>query len=147
MELDLLLFVGFGLCLTLIFLVMYFKDVESTRKFERFERAIEDLNHQNHQLRQAIGGKDDDLTQKTDEKIASLETSVRNLENILLNLEPTKTDKDIQKIHIKSPSLFASNSQKILQLFKDGKSIQSIQNELQISENEILPILKMHNLA
>ena len=43
MSNDLIIFVIFGLILTVLFVLVFIKDLEASRKFSRYEKAIEGL--------------------------------------------------------------------------------------------------------
>ena len=43
MNNDLIIFVIFGLILTVLFVLVFIKDLEASRKFSRYEKAIESL--------------------------------------------------------------------------------------------------------
>ncbi len=125
MTLDILLFIGFGVLLALILLFVYLKDAESNKKFERFERVIEDLNHQVHTLEHNL-----DLKMQENQK---------HIEDFLQKAKSTGT--------VSYASSISNNKNMIIALHKKGKKHHEIAKELRIGLGEVEFVLKMHNLV
>ncbi|PID47430.1 MAG: hypothetical protein CR967_04330 [Proteobacteria bacterium] len=152
MGLDLLLLIGFGVFIVLMFIIIYFKDLESSKKFQRFERAIEDLNHQNHQLKQDLEEKGGvNIEAQLKEKILPLFDSVKNMETTIAKIA-NHQDQQVLRLEekiknatfISSP--LSSNAQGIIYLYQNGRRIDEIAREFQIGIEEVESTLKMHNL-
>lgn len=167
MGLDIWLFGGFGIFLVLLFLVIYFKDLESNRKFERFERAIEDLNHQNHQLRQSLAHKNetdrvwlDDVKlefhkkvqDEINTKVLPLLDSLKDIEDVISSFRSdqqeriVKLEQRAKSMNIISPTSSTSNEKEVIQAYNSGKKVHEIAKDLRIGLGEVEFILKMHNL-
>lgn len=165
MELDLLLFVGFGILLVLLFFVMYFKDLESNRKFERYGRSIEDLNRQIHQLKQSIAHQkehdkilaDDikiDIHKKVQDEINTrvlpLLDSLEDIEGIISSFKNDQQERMVKLEQrtksINMPNSSTSNEKQVIQAYNNGKKIHEIARDLRIGLGEVEFILKMHDL-
>ena len=58
MNNDLIIFVIFGLILTVLFLLVFIKDLEASRKFSRYEKAIESLIQELHAVKKQVANFD-----------------------------------------------------------------------------------------
>lgn len=165
MGLDLLLFAGFGIFLVLLFFVIYFKDMESNRKFERYGRSIEDLNRQNHQLRQILAQKKEEDKILADEiklevhkkvqdeintRVLPLLDSLQDIEEIIANFKNDQQERMVKLEQrtksINLPNSSTSNEKQVIQSYNNGKKIHEIARDLRIGLGEVEFILKMHNL-
>ena len=54
MSNDLIIFVIFGLILTVLFVLVFIKDLEAARKFSRYEKAIESLIQELHAVKKQV---------------------------------------------------------------------------------------------
>ena len=54
MSNDLIIFVIFGLILTVLFVLVFIKDLEASRKFSRYEKAIESLIQELHAVKKQV---------------------------------------------------------------------------------------------
>lgn len=168
MGIDTLVFIGFGVVLGLLFLIIYFKDIESNKKFERFERTIEDLNRQNHQLKQAlIHKKDEDISwiegikaglrgsvqEEINNHVVPLLDSLKDIEGIIEEFKTEQQNRIIKleertkSINMLSPISSSSNEKQVLQAYKSGQSVHTIAKDLRLGVGEVEFILKMNNLA
>lgn len=168
MNIDIWLFGGFAVFLILLFLIMYFKDVESTKKFERFARAIEDLNQQNHQLRHALAHKKEEDKVWLDEiklefhkkvqdeintKVMPLLGSLQEIEGVIGDFKDDqlqrigKLEERTKSINSLSSNATTSHEKDVIRLFNSGKNAYSIAKNLRIGVGEVEFILKMHNLS
>lgn len=165
MGLDLLLFGGFGIFLLLLFFVMYFKDLESNRKFERYARSIEDLNRQIHQLRQSLAKKNEhdkiladeiklDIHKKVQDEINTrvlpLLDSLQDIEDIISSFKNDQQERMVKLEQrtksINLPNSSTSNEKQVIQAYNSGKKIHEIARDLRIGLGEVEFILKMHDL-
>lgn len=162
MNLDIWLSVGTYVFLVLLFLIIYFKDVESSKKFERFERAIEDLNHQNHQLRHALNAKDEmqkealqamklDFSVKIENEINAkfnpFINSLKDIENVICDFQTDQQER-IVKLEQSSRNIpsVTSHEKQVIHAYQNGKSLHEIAKDLRIGLGEIEFILKMNHL-
>lgn len=167
MEIDLIVYAGIGILVILMLLMFVSRESETKRKFMRFERAIEDLIQQNHQLRRDI------LKREKEDKarIATFEQQIHNKvqDEINSNVIPLlETLKDIELVmqefqdeqqdrmfsleeRTKSFNKFTSpsvttNDKQILQAYQTGKSVDAIAKDLRIGIGEVEFTLKMNHL-
>lgn len=164
MGIDTLIYLGIGAILVLLFLVVYFKDQESNKKFERFERIIEDLNRQNHQIKQALLRKDSEkdslenlknqfqysAKEEVAEQVAPILSSLREIESIIEEFKGEQENRiakleERTKTFTLSQNASTSNEKQVIQLYKSGKNMQEIAKDLRIGLGEVEFILKMHN--
>ncbi len=167
MSIDLILFIGFGVFLILLFLVIYLKDVESNRKFERFARAIEDMNRQNHHLHQNLAKKKEQDKVLLDElkleihkkiqdeintKVLPLLESLEEIEEIINSFKTDQQNRISQleertkSINALSQNATTSHEKQIIQAYDNGKKIYEIAKDLRIGIGEVEFVLKMHKL-
>ncbi len=165
MELNLILFIGFGIFLILLFLIVYFKDLESNAKFERYARSIEDLNRQVHQLRQSLAHKQEEdkilkdeilfsVHQKVQDEINThivpLLDSLKEIENVIYSFKDDQlqrmTSLENKTKSINLPNSTTSNEKQVIQAYNSGKKTNQIARDLRIGLGEVEFILKMNNL-
>jgi DNA-binding NarL/FixJ family response regulator len=167
MEFDLLVYAGIGVLFVLLFLLVYSKDAESNQKFVKFERMIEELMHQNHQLRRELLKVEKDhktqneafesyfhkrVQEEINTNIMPLLNSLREIEGIMQSFQEEQQDR-LSSLEertktmnrIASPSA-SSNEKQVVQLFKQGKKEHEIAKELRIGLGEVQFILKMNYL-
>ena len=58
MNSDLMIFAIFGLILTILFVLVFVKDLEVSRKFSRYEKAIEGLIQELHAVKKQVANLD-----------------------------------------------------------------------------------------
>lgn len=168
MGIDIMVYIGFGVIMALLFLIIYFKDIESSKKFERFERTIEDLSRQNHQLKQALIHKKDEDTswvegiksqlkgsvqEEINNHVIPLLDSLRDIEGIIEDFKTEQQNRIIKleertkSMNMLSPTSSTSNEKQVIQAYKNGSSINTIAKDLRLGVGEVEFILKMHNLT
>ncbi|TEY03064.1 DUF6115 domain-containing protein [Campylobacter sp. US33a] len=152
--------------LAIMLVFIYVKDKESMCRIEQLEKIVEDLSKQEHFLRKELEGKsglqDYDIVLLKEElkimlekeinaKIAPVLSSLKNVEyiieefqneqqNRILNLE--QKTQNISKL---SPS-YENEEQKIIELFKEGKSVEQIAKDLRIGIGSVELALKFKQL-
>lgn len=167
MNIDTILFVGFGFFLVLIFLIIYLKDLESNRKFERFARAIEDINRQNHKIRQIQAKKNEQediwlndvkleihkkVQDEINTKVLPLLDSLEEIEEVIKHFKAdqqtrlSQLEQRTKSINNLSQSSQTSNEKQITQAYDAGKKIFEIAKDLRISMGEVEFVLKMNKL-
>lgn len=167
MNIDMILFIGFGVFLVLIFLIIYLKDLEANRKFERFAMAIEDINRQNHKLHQALAKKKEEEKVWLDEvkleihkkvqdeintKVLPLLDSLEEIEDVIKHFKSDQHDRISQleertkSINALSQNAKTSHEKQIIQAYDSGKKIYEIAKDLRIGMGEVEFVLKMHKL-
>ncbi|MBN2963966.1 hypothetical protein JWV37_04155 [Sulfurospirillum sp. T05] len=167
MDFDLLVYAGIGALLLLIFLMVYFKDSESAQKFSKFERMVEELMQQNHQLRREMLEQNKQIKAKEaafeeyfhkrvqeeiNTNVMPLLNSLREIENIMQNFQEEQQDRlSSLEERTKTINRFAapsatSNEKQVITLFKEGKKEHEIAKELRLGLGEVQFILKMNYL-
>ncbi len=159
MTIDMILFIIIGIFLVLMFLIVYFKDIETNKKLEKYASSIEEQNRQIYKLNQKLSGEgmgglaeevDDKITQKSQAITILVEKHLKQFQQTLelLQTEQQKMkvdlDKQVQNINLINSLIF--NERQILSAFKNGRSQEEIANELGIDISEVQFILKTHNL-
>lgn len=167
MQIDILLFGGYAAFLVILFLIVYFKDMESNKKFERFARAIEDLNQQNHKLRHALLQKKEEnklfmdeakmefsrkVQDEINQKVLPLLNSLKEIEGIMGEFKSdqlsrlNKLEERTKSFSSLSPSSSVSHEKDVVELYNEGRTIPAIAKDLRIGVGEVEFILKMHNM-
>lgn len=167
MNIDMILFMGFGVFLILIFLIIYLKDLEANRKFERFARAIEDINRQNHQIRQTQAKQKESediwlddakleihkkVQDEINTKVLPLLDSLEEIEEVIKHFKTDQQNRMSQleertkSINTISQNAKTSNEKEIIQAYDNGKKIYEIAKDLRISMGEVEFVLKMNKL-
>lgn len=145
----------------------YIKDKESAHKILRLEKAIEDINKTLHYLRKALDDKPGvDFTIDTDalkneiklslereinSKILPILKSLQGFENVIEEFQNEQENRlanleqKAQNISKLSPDT-AIDEQKIIELFRQGKSVAQIAKDLRISTGNVEFTLKMKEL-
>lgn len=167
MDLDLLVYAGIGALLLLLFLMVYFKDSETTQKFSKFERMVEELMQQNHQLRREMLKQEKEfkardvafeeyfrkrVQEEINTHVMPLLNSLREIEGIMQSFQEEQQDrlssleertKTMNRITLPSAT---SNEKQVVALFKEGKKEHEIAKELRLGLGEVQFILKMNYL-
>ena len=166
MILDMVVFIAFALVMLLLIAFFYFRDKSVFRKLAAYERAIEDLNSRLYELEK--GGREEkevDFTkaleaveERLDEKLSELGDpllrtirAIKTMEKNFAALEE-RVDSRIKKIEESTKLTSMTNNSmnvneaRIIELFKDGKSIEKIAKKMRISQGEVELILRIANL-
>lgn len=167
MEIDLLVIVGIGAFLFILLILFFFKDAETSKKFNRYEKIIEDLIQQNHQLRRDFISREKEersrfqafeqhLHNKMQDEINTnvfplLET-LKDIENVMQEFKDEQQERMFSlEEQTKSMKKFANpmkvaNDKLIIQSYREGKRVDDIAKDLRIGVGEVEFILKMNNL-
>lgn len=167
---DYILFLVFSVILAALLGFIYLKELESKKKFARFEKVIEGVIQENFALKKQLltltstndGGVVDlsVLEKQLDEKIESrLSEKILPLFNSLKNIESTidefqseqqsriysleERTRDINKI---TPPSMQNEAEQIVRLFNEGKSSEAIAKDLRLGLGRVEFVLKMHKL-
>ncbi|MDE5591787.1 MAG: hypothetical protein K2I63_02350 [Helicobacter sp.] len=167
--------IGIALFLILITLYLYFKGVENIKKLKRHEHSIEEINKEIYRLQKKLKFHENDLEsfkQNIKQKIyQDIRIEIKNLidTNLHSQIIPIRNDMELlqddykqhkEDLETKILSLedrikefaytptSATNIDegRIIALFKDGWSIDSIAKELRIGKGEVDFTLKFANL-
>ncbi|MDL0089627.1 DUF6115 domain-containing protein [Campylobacter gastrosuis] len=167
---DYILFLVFSVILAALLGFIYLKEIETKKKFSRFEKVIEGVIQENFALKKQLlsltstnDGSVVDLSvleRQLDEKIESrLSEKILPLFNSLKSIESTidefqseqqsriynleERTRDINKI---TPPSMQSEEEQIIRLFNDGKSSEVIAKDLRLGIGRVEFVLKMHRL-
>ncbi|WP_170018831.1 hypothetical protein [Campylobacter sp. RM16190] len=169
MSSDFIIFIGLGLILVILFLLVVFKDMEAGKKFSRYEKVLEGIIQENHLLKKQLnnieiaGSANIDveaielrLEQRLNEQINSkiipivntlkgIETSIDSFQeeqqNRIYTLE--ERTKTIGKITSNSEE---TDEKRIIDMYKDGKNIETIAKDLRLGIGKVEFVLKFNKL-
>ncbi len=150
-----MVFVNFGMIVlfVLIFIFFYIKDGESQRRLSRYEKSLDDLNKEIYKIQKflknnEIESSDDmqknikaDFSNSLDDIYAIIEKDREYVDNKLAHIE-----EKIKEINFFPSSASNVDDRKIIAMFKDGWSIESIARELMITKSEVEFTLKLANI-
>ncbi|RDU64963.1 hypothetical protein CQA53_07255 [Helicobacter didelphidarum] len=147
----------FILMIIIVLLYMTMKEKESARKIAQLEHSIEDVNKEIYKIQKWILESD----KKPQEKQMSNDTlkALADMKSDILSLQHgLQSDRDYfeDKIlileerlrglgHFNTPSQ-QRNEKQILELFKNGYTIDAISKELRITKSEVEFVLKLSEL-
>ncbi|OUT10882.1 hypothetical protein B9N62_09370 [Campylobacter concisus] len=167
---EIYIFLGFGIVLAIIVVLMLIKDSETNKKFARFERAIESVMQENFNLKKQISMLEgeafknseqyeplkkqikENIDLQINEKIVPIIRAIKSIERVIDDFATEQKDRivsleertrDINKI---APSVINEEEQ-ILKMFKDGKSAAMIAKDLHVGMGRVEFVLKFHKLA
>jgi len=164
---DTIIFILFAIVMLLIIAFLYYRDKSIFAKMEAYEMAIDDLHSRVHKLE--AGGLNADTSIKNYKEIFekiedNLENrlneigepllrtirAVKSIENRLNKLE-TKIDNKINELHQTSKtqqSITDTNryEERVISLYKEGKSIEEISKLTRVGVGEIELMIKLANL-
>jgi len=169
MIMDMIIFIAFALVMLLLIAFFYFRDKSMFQKLGAYERAIDDLNTRLYELeiRQDATpeGKNGDFSKEITVIEESLDNKLNELgEPLLRTIRAIKTmEKNMEifeqrineriskieestKLTTMTSNSMNVNEQRIIELFKEGKSIENIAKKERVSQGEIELILRIANL-
>ncbi|ASM35658.1 Putative periplasmic protein [Campylobacter sputorum subsp. bubulus] len=165
-------FIAFGIVLLIVIALSYMKDSEMTRKFSKYEKILDSLMKENHAIKKqlqtleitaSLPKETEDLQNieerlalkiqsEINDKIIPVINSIQNIEQAIENFQSEQQDriydleertKSITKI---SPPNNGSDEEKIVSLYNNGLSVESIAKDLQLSVGKVNLILKIRGL-
>ncbi len=168
MSIETLAFGALALLVIIIFLMVYIRDVEITKKLSIYERSIEELNYQNHVLNKALKdmGTKEPIDLKALEKrmielakneiqhsVVPMVTSLQDIEQIIETFKEEQTTR-IDRLESRTKEMSglasggtsSSNEKMIVAQFSRGKSEAEIAKDLRIGIGEVDLVLKLANL-
>lgn len=168
-NLSLILSGFIGLAAFLILLFTYLKDLESSKRFDKFEVAIDNLYDEFYKIQKALKNIQEEQNQKTQEMLGEIESQTqefiahslnqayKHLEGIeeRINHEIRTTTNNLSSLDgkIRELEFFSSNSsntldeKKILSLLEAGKSVDAIARDLGVTKGEIELFLQLSHVA
>jgi len=166
MNNDLIIFVIFGLILTVLFVLVFIKDLEASRKFSRYEKAIESLIQELHAVKKQVANfkpaefdvvqlesnLEQRLNEKINQKITPIINTLQGIESSIDNFQSQQQDrlftleertKSISKISAPNGE---DDEKRIVQMYSEGKSVESIAKELCVGLGKVELTLKLREL-
>ena len=162
---DYLIIGGALLVVVILFVYLYSKDAEVSKKFFLYERSIEDLNKKVFDLEKALKKKDssNELKKEIKEYVDSIieENLEKISEFVLLQRDENRASFEkfkseiIEKIErvnerVKNinliPEEFHSNEKSIIELYEKGLSVSEIARRLRIGIGEVELVLKIEGI-
>ncbi|EAI0369996.1 hypothetical protein E0141_04340 [Campylobacter coli] len=170
MSNDVLYLVFMIVLLVAILAYMNIKDKESNAKINKLQGVVEDITKELHYLRKELGVKDEDDQEEEDYKITLLKEEIqitlekqisakitpvlRTLKTMEYIIEDFQNEQQnrILNLEQKAQSMtkltpnYDTEEQKIVDLFKEGKSIEQIAKDLRIGTGNVELVLKFKQL-
>ena len=169
MSNDLIIFVIFGLILTVLFVLVFIKDLEAARKFSRYEKAIESLIQELHAVKKQVANFNqhsepaefvvvqlennlEQLNEKINQKITPIINTLQGIESSIDSFQSQQQDrlftleertKSISKITAPNGE---DDEKRIVQMYSEGKSVESIAKELCVGLGKVELTLKLREL-
>lgn len=173
MTSDILIYIIFGVFLAILSALIYLRDAQSARKFGRYEKILDALIKENYTIKKALEGPDnlprsnfdygtglnqklihdqieDQVNRAISQRVIPMLQSLKNLEDTIDKFQDEQEDrmynleertKNISKI---TPPNFDREENRIVDLFRSGKSQEEIAREMRMSVGRINMILKIH---
>lgn len=167
---------GVSLIFALLMVYFYLKDIDNTKKFKRYEKSIEDLNKEVYRLQKKLKTYESDLEsfrQKFKQQIyQDIRLEMKNLIDTNLHSQVMPLRSQMERLNeeykqykeeiegkifmledrIKEFAYTPTNPTnidegRIIAMFKDGWSVDSIAKELRIGKGEVEFTLKFANLG
>ncbi len=170
MSNDVLYLVFMIVLLVAILAYMNIKDKESNAKINKLQGVVEDITKELHYLRKELGVKDEDDQEEEDYKITLLKEEIqitlekqisakitpvlrtlKTMEHIIEDFQNEQQNR-ILNLEQKAQSMtkltpnYDTEEQKIVDLFKEGKSIEQIAKDLRIGTGNVELVLKFKQL-
>lgn len=166
MIMDMIVFIAFALVMLLLIAFFYFRDKSVFQKLAAYERAIDDLNSRLYELEVASGGKNaedidkkfGEIEERLDGKLNELGDpllrtirAIKSMETNFVSFEErigeriAKIEESTKLTNMTNNSINV-NEQRIIELYKEGKSIEKIAKKERVSQGEVELILRIANL-
>lgn len=167
MTIELMALLGLGILVVIIFLMVTLKDMETSKKLNRYERSIDELSQQNHRLKKEImelnrhkerfvkeieDNLQADIKEQVQHAVYPMIESMREIENVMQSFQDEQVER-IDRIEEKSNDISyipsqtnASNERLIISQYGSGKSEAAIAKDLRIGIGEVDLVLKLANL-
>ena len=167
MDIDIVAIIALGVFEVILFFLVFLREQEANRKFKLYEKAIEDLNRENHKLYQEI--KEISLPESFDTNSLNIQIqkevseevkkslmpmvdSIKEIESVMSNFQNEQIERidalenNRQEVNFKPRDMVQSNEKLIVEKYKSGKSEAMIAKDLRIGIGEVDLILKLANL-
>jgi len=167
MNIDLIAIIALGIFEVILFFLIFIREQEVNKKFKLYEKAIEDLNRENHKLYQEI--KDIPLPESFDtenlnvqiqkevneevrKSLMPMVDSIKEIESVMSNFQNEQIERidalenSKKEVNFRPTNMAESNEKLIIHNYKNGKSEAMIAKDLRIGIGEVDLILKLANL-
>lgn len=166
MSIETLAFFALSALVVIIFLMVYIKDIEVNKKLLMYEKSIEELNFQNHQLsknikelaqHETIDPQEiekrllEKVKQEIQNTVIPMVSSLQDIESIMQTFQVEQTSR-IDRIESRTkemscmPTSSSSNEKMIVAQYAKGKSEAEIAKDLRVGIGEVDLVLKLANL-
>ena len=169
MNSDLMIFAIFGLILTVLFVLVFVKDLEVSRKFSRYEKAIEGLIQELHAVKKQVTNLDRSepgefdaaqlessleqrLNEKINQKITPIINTLQSIESSIDSFQSQQQDRlfTLEERTKSNSKITAPNGEddekRIVQMYSEGKSVEGIAKELCVGVGKVELTLKLREL-
>ncbi len=152
-KIEIIMFLGLSGFIFFLFFYILKRDRIIDSKLAAMELAFEDLNQEIYKIKKEINGKDtkkmleemENVIEKLVENIKKLEekniNSIKELEKKLFSLEHSVKNKIVDFSNVNK-----SDEQRIINLYKNGYTIEEISRELRIPAGEVELVIKFQSL-
>jgi len=167
MNIDIIAIIALGIFEVILFFLIFIREQEVNKKFKLYEKAIEDLNRENHKLYQEL--KDIPSPESFDTKNLNVQIqrevneevrkslmpmvdSIKEIESVMSNFQNEQIERidalenSKKEVNFKPRNIVESNEKLIIHNYKNGKSEAMIAKDLRIGIGEVDLILKLANL-
>lgn len=167
MSIETLAFFALSALVVIIFLMVYIRDIEVNKKLLMYEKSIEELNFQNHQLSKSIKELAhhetidpqeiekrmlEKVKQEIQNTVIPMVSSLQDIESIMQTFQIEQTAR-IDRIESRTKEMScmptsssSSNEKMIVSQYAKGKSEAEIAKDLRVGIGEVDLVLKLANL-
>ena len=167
MNIDIVAIIALGVFEVILFFLIFIREGEVNKKFKLYEKAIEDLNRENHKLYQEIKEIPSvesfdtenlnvqiqkEVNEEVRKSLMPMVDSIKEIESVMSNFQNEQIDRidalenSKKEVNFKPRNMAQSNEKLIIHNYKNGKSEAMIAKDLRIGIGEVDLILKLANL-
>ncbi|WP_456480774.1 DUF6115 domain-containing protein [Nautilia sp.] len=151
-KIEIIMFLGLSGFILFLFIYMLKRDKVLDSKLAALELALEDVNQELFRLKKAVGSKKTEKTleeieiviEKLVNNVKKLEEKnikhIKELENKLFSVEHSVKNKIVDFANINK-----TDEQRIINLYKNGYSVEEISRELRIPAGEVELVIKFQS--
>jgi septal ring factor EnvC (AmiA/AmiB activator) len=152
-KIEIIMFLGLSAFILFLFFYMSKRDKIVDSKLAAMELALEDLNQEIFKLKKDIRNNEtqktlqemENVIEKLVENIKKIEDKnikfIKQIENKMFNIEHSVKSKMVDFSNINK-----SDEQKIINLYKNGYTIEQISRELRIPAGEVELVIKFQSM-
>ena len=152
-KIEIIMFLGLSAFILFLFFYMSKRDKIVDSKLAAMELALEDLNQEIFKLKKDIRNNEtqktlqemENVIEKLVENIKKIEEKniklIKQIENKIFNIEHSVKSKMVDFSNINK-----SDEQKIINLYKNGYTIEQISRELRIPAGEVELVIKFQSM-